>query len=182
MFHALEPCCFEVTNDTPMTMCVRVTNAESNTCHFMMVERGEGVASVVSYAPHSTSWAWIRPNVEWIESSVEPGATMRLHCDASRELMFTARAFNPYASHFRLSEPSVYRVRCLTATPYSLCVQSVQYLSEDNLTKRFFVHLKAGSDEGIETVRLGKHVISYTNPENSALWGDSKLAVAVDVD
>ena len=146
----------------------------------MMVERNDGVRAIATKARHPWFY-WITGEIEWIECVVEKGATMRLHCDASSQLKFTMRVFQPDTLDFKLSRETEYILHFqhdddTYVYKYSIDVHAVRYVTERQCPSEFPTdykqlffrsQLKQGNSvhDGIEIVHLGSHILSVESPE-----------------
>ena len=179
----LEPFCCAFQNGTTLPLTFRFTNVDTKSCRFMMVERRDGVKSIATKVRNSWFY-WITGEIEWIECVVDPGATMRMHCDASSQLKCTMRVFMPDTLHFVSSRETEYVLHFkhdddTYVYKYNVHLSTVRYVTERRCPSTtptafkqlfFKTQLIQGNSphDGLEISNLGSHILS----KDSSMWNE----------
>lgn len=176
-------------NTSTLPLMLRFTNVDSKTCRLMMIERSEGVSSV-AVQPRRSWWRWMfTPDIEWIECAVQPGATLRLHVDASSRIATTARVHMPLLNGLEASSASNFVLHFkhdddTSVYAYRLALVGARYVDEDTLSptdeltdlKEVVMTLQLTSansvHDGVEMKGLGHHVLRSDAPT----WSDFPVA------
>jgi len=171
----LEPFACQLTNKTSLALVLRFTNVDSKTCRFLMVERADGVKSIATKVRNRWFYWWTG-EMEWIECVVDPGATMRLHCDASSMLKCTMRVFLPDEQHFVRSRETEYVFHFkheddTYVYTYSITMAGARFVTENgcpaygasDYKQLFFrTQLLRGNSvhDGLEVTHMGQHIVT----------------------
>ena len=171
------------TNHTPLPLLLRFRNVDTKTCRMMMIERAEGVSSVVVQTRRSW-WRWMfTPDIEWIECAVKPGCTLKLHVDASSRIALTARIYLPLLHKLNASSPSSFVLHFkhdddTSVYEYRVTLSGARYVDEVTLSPSYeatdlkelvlMVQLTSGNSvhDGVEMQQLGRHVLQ----SDAAVW------------